>query len=61
MEEAATSIVEASRSLRGFSSSLLRLQPPMDDASLSIRPQDSHRRSSARASSCVRGRFAFRM
>jgi hypothetical protein len=32
MKEAATSVVEASRSLRGFSSLLLRLQPPVDEA-----------------------------
>jgi hypothetical protein len=32
MKEAATAVVEASRSLRGFSSLLLRLQPPVDEA-----------------------------
>jgi hypothetical protein len=34
MNEAATTDVEASRGLRCFSSLLLRLQPPVDDASL---------------------------
>jgi hypothetical protein len=32
MNEAATPVVEASRSLRGFPSLLLRLQPPVDEA-----------------------------
>jgi hypothetical protein len=41
MEEAAAPVVEASRSLRGFSSSLLRLQPPVDDALLSIQRRRS--------------------